>query len=468
MFVKLHFLGANRQVTGSRFCLETDDAKILIDCGMFQEREFLGRNWEPQPIPPDELDALVLTHAHLDHCGLIPKLVGDGYRGPIYCSSPTVELTEVIMRDSAKIQEEDAAYKRKRHEREGRRGKYPEVALYTEDEVSQAVPLFEGISYEVPQRITDSVSVVLHDAGHILGSAMLEFIITENGQERRVLFSGDIGQWNKPLIRDPSLLEHADYVVMESTYGDRNHEDAGDIETQLEHVINETLGRGGNVVIPTFAIERAQELMFFISRLVHADRIPDVNVYLDSPMAIDVTNIFSRYHDYLDQESWDLIRSDQSPLHFPGLHFARTAAQSQAINDETRPCIIMATSGMCTAGRIKHHLRRNISRAESTILFVGYQAHGTLGRLISDGRPQVRIHGRDYSVHAKIARIFGFSGHADRDALRRWIGHLKRAPRGIFLVHGEADAAASLAVRIREDQGWPVTVPAYQDVIDLP
>ena len=465
--MKLHFLGANRQVTGSRYCLETADAKVMIDCGMFQEREFLARNWEPNSITPSECDAMLLTHAHLDHCGLIPRLVANGFLAPIYCTHPTVDLSEVILRDSAKIQQEDAAYKKKRHEREGRKGKYPEKALYVEDDVIQTLPLLNGVPYETLWRVTDSVSVVFHDAGHILGSAMLEVVVAENGSTRRVIFSGDIGQWNKPIIRDPSLFDSADYVVMESTYGDRNHEHDSDLETQLCDVINETIGRGGNVVIPTFAVERAQELMYYTSRLVHDDRIPEVNVFLDSPMAVDVTNIFRKYREYFDQEAWELIGSNQSPLQFPGLQLARSAAQSKEINNQRKPCIIMATSGMCTGGRIKHHLRRNISRPESTILFVGYQAHGTLGRLISDGKPEVRIHGRNYESKSQIARIYGFSGHADRNALLRWIGHLKQAPTSIFLTHGEEDAAMSLANQIRNDKGWTVSVPEFREVVDL-
>lgn len=465
--MKLHFLGANRQVTGSRYCLETADSKIMIDCGMFQEREFLSRNWEPNTIAPLECDAMLLTHAHLDHCGLIPKLVANGFHAPILCTRPTVELTEIILRDSAKIQREDAEYKRKRHEREGRKGKYPEQPLYTEDHVIQTLPMLSGVPYETLWRVTDSVSVVFHDAGHILGSAMLEVLATENGTTRRIIFSGDIGQRDKPLIRDPSLLDAADHIVMESTYGDRDHQDGGDIETQLCDVINETIGRGGNVVIPTFAVERAQELTYYISRLVHADRIPDVKVFLDSPMAVDVTNIFRQFRECFDQEAWELIGSNRSPLHFPGLHMTRTASQSKEINNERNPCIIMATSGMCTGGRIKHHLRRNISRPESTILFVGYQAHGTLGRLISDGKSEVRIHGRNYDSKAQIARIYGFSGHADRTALLNWVRHFSDEPSSIYLTHGDEDAANSLADEIRNEKGWSVSVPEFQEVVDL-
>jgi metallo-beta-lactamase family protein len=465
--VKIHFLGANRQVTGSRYCLETNDTKILIDCGMFQEREFRARNWEPNPIPPAELDALLLTHAHLDHCGLVPKLVADGFNNPIYCTRPTVDLAEVIMRDSAEIQEEDAEYKRRRHAKEGRQGPHSVKPLYTAANVVQTLPLLEGVPYQTLWRINDTVSVVFHDAGHILGSAMLEMVVAENGETRRVLFSGDIGQWDKPLIRNPSVFESADYVVMESTYGDRDHRDGGDIETQLCDVINDTVSRGGNVVIPTFAMERAQELMYFVSRLVHANKIPDVKVFLDSPMAVDVTDIFKQYRECFDQETWELIVSKQPPLRFPGLQLCRTTKESKSINQVKEPCIIMASSGMCTAGRIKHHLRRNISRRGSTILFVGYQGHGTLGRLILDGKKKVRIHGRNHDVEARIAQIYGFSGHADRAALLHWIGNLKEAPRQIFLAHGEEEAAKSLAQEIKRQKGWPVVVPDYQETVEL-
>ena len=465
--MKLHFLGANRQVTGSRYCLETHDARIMVDCGMFQEREFLGRNWEPCPLRADQFHALLLTHAHLDHCGLIPKLVAEGFLSPIYCTPPTVDLTEIILRDSAGIQEEDAAYKRKRHAREGRRGKYEEQPLYMLPHVVQMLPMLQGVEYGQAQRISPAVSVTFHDAGHILGSAMLDVRVTENGRETKLLFSGDIGQAHRPLIREPSLFESADYVIMESTYGDRDHVAGGDIPTQLRDIINHTVGRGGNVVIPTFAVERAQELMYFISQLVHAHQIPDVPVYLDSPMSVDVTEIFRKYLHYLDEETGKLIQSHQPPLHFPGLHLARSTEDSKAINQSRAPSIIMASSGMCNAGRIKHHLRYNIERPESTILFVGYQSHGTLGRQILDGNREVRIHGRQYRVRAKVDRLYGFSGHADRAGLLRWIGNLKHSPRRVFLTHGEEQVALSLAAHLRQSLRCEVTVPEYREVVEL-
>jgi metallo-beta-lactamase family protein len=465
--MKLHFLGANRQVTGSRYCLEAAGRKMLIDCGMFQERPFVSRNWEPSPIPPAEISQLLLTHVHIDHCGLIPRLVQQGYRGPIRATRASVELAEIMLRDAARIQVEDAAYKRRRHRKEGRRGKYPEVALYDEADVEATLPLFEPVAYRTALELDEHFSVTFHDAGHILGSAMLEIVAKEDGRTRHLLFSGDIGQWKKPLLRDPTLFDRADYVVMESTYGDRLHEDGGSIEDQLRGVINETADRGGNVVIPTFAVERAQELMYHISRLVHDDRIPDMPIFLDSPMAIDVTQIFREFPDCLDQETWQLIASGEPPLSFPGLRMVRSVEQSKQINSVKGPCIIMATSGMCTSGRIKHHLRQNVRDERSTILFVGYQAEGTLGRQILDRRPEVRIHGRNYPMRAEVRQIFGFSGHADRDDLLRWLTHLNEAPRRVFLTHGDEEAGSSLAARIRERPGWPVTVPEYRQVVEL-
>ncbi|MCU0958564.1 MAG: MBL fold metallo-hydrolase [Pirellulaceae bacterium] len=465
--MKLHFLGANQQVTGSRYCLETESDKLLIDCGMFQERPYLDRNWLPSPVRPQDIRALVLTHVHVDHCGLIPRLVNEGFRGPIFCTHPSVELAEVILRDAARIQSEDVRFKKKRHDREGRRGRYPELALFTETDVEKTLPLLEGIAYGQPVTVAEGVTVTFHDAGHILGSAMLEFRVRQPQGELCVIFSGDIGQWGKPLLRDPTLFTEADYVVMESTYGDRDHNDHGAVEDQLEQIVQETLRRGGNLVIPVFAVERAQELVYHLARLVHGRRIPRVDTFLDSPMATDVTAIFRKYPECFDAETWALITANEPPLRFPGLQLVRGVAESKAINDRRAPSIIMAPSGMCTAGRIKHHLRQNVGRAESTILFVGYQAQGTLGRQLLDGHPFVRIHGREWKVRAQVRQLDGVSGHADRAALLRWIGHLRRPPQHVFLTHGDADAAAHLAGEISTRWGWPTAVPTYQQQLTL-
>lgn len=465
--MKLHFLGANRQVTGSRYCLEHGNTRVMVDCGMFQERPYLERNWESCPIPPSQIDAVLLTHVHIDHCGLVPRLIDQGFEGPVFCTRPSVELADIILRDSARIQAEDAKYKRRRHEKEGRAVKHPAIPLYTEKAADTALGRFQGVAYGQPISMDDGMNVTFHEGGHILGSAMLEFQVTTSRGTTTVVFSGDIGQWNKPIIRDPTLFHHADYVVMETTYGDRDHPESQHIERQLERVINDTVSRGGNVVIPIFAVERAQEVIYFISRLAHAGRIPYLAVFLDSPMAVDVMRVFRHYPDCFDRETWDLMVSNESPFQFPGLKMARGVADSKAINKHKQPCVIMSTSGMCTAGRIKHHLRMNIGRPESTIVFVGYQAEGTLGRQILNGYPLVRIHGREWKVRADIQRIDGFSGHADHTTLLHWLGHLRRPPRHVFLTHGEEQAARNVANEVEQQFGWSASIPHYREVAHL-
>jgi metallo-beta-lactamase family protein len=460
--VKITFLGANRQVTGSRYCLESAGLKVLVDCGMFQERAYLERNWQPSPKVPRELTAVLLTHVHIDHSGLLPRLVREGFRGPIYCTRPTAALARVMLLDAARIQEEDAAYKKKRHQREGRRGKYPEIPLFTEADAQKTLELLKGVPYGKPISIDQRLDVTFYDAGHILGSSIVQLDLREGDATCRVLFSGDLGQWGKPIVRDPTLLSDADYVVLESTYGDRLHDRSSNIPGRLAKVIQTTVACGGNLVIPTFAVERAQELMYHIGGLAHAGRIPEVPVFLDSPMAVDVTEIFQQFPDCYDDETFRRMMADEPPLHFPGLHMVRSVEQSRAINTRRRPSIIMSASGMCTEGRIKHHLRQNIERPESTILFVGYQAQGTLGRRILNGEDEVRIHGRTYRVRARIEQLSGFSAHGDQQDLLRWVGHL-RGPRRIFLTHGEPQAAEALAAAIRSQNGWEVSIPRYAE-----
>jgi metallo-beta-lactamase family protein len=466
--MKLHFLGANRQVTGSRYCLETEGRELLIDCGLFQERQFQSRNWDPCPIPAERVDAMLLTHVHIDHSGLIPKFVKEGFAGPIHCTRPTAALVEIMLRDSAKIQTEDAEYKRKRHAREGRRGKFPEEPLYVNEDVDHCIPLFREVHYNQPAQIFPNVRAIFHDAGHILGSAMIELEVTERGQMRRLVFSGDIGQWNKPIINDPSLLVRADYVVMETTYGDRLHPDAGDVETQCADIINATVKRGGDVIIPTFALERAQELMYHFARLVKAGRIPNIKVFMDSPMAVDVTAVFERFREYYDAEMQALISGSEPPLRFPGLTMVRTAEESKRINEYYQPCVIMASSGMCNAGRIKHHLRQHIGNPTSTILFVGHQSEGTLGHHILSGAKFVRIHGQEFRVEAEIAKVYGLSGHADRNGLLKWLTHFSPKPQRVFFTHGEEAGALAFAEHAEKQLGFNTYVPHYQEAIELP
>ena len=465
--MKMQFLGANRQVTGSRHLLDVGGTRILVDCGMYQEREFTDRNWEDAPIDVRSIDAVLLTHAHNDHCGLLPRLVNQGLKAPVYSTEATAELTEIILEDSARIQEEDAEYKRKRHRKEGRKVKHPVVPLFTPQDVRRALPLLQPVPYGREIAINNHVRIVFHDAGHILGSSIIEVLGTENDQTRRFLFSGDLGQRDKPILRDPEVFAEADYVIMESTYGDRNHNGSPDVEGRLTQIIRETIDRGGNVVIPVFAVERAQELLYHLGRLVREEQIPKVEVILNSPMATEVTKVFRRHQECFDEESWAMIQSGEPPFRFPGLQLVQSVDESKAIHKKKLPAIIMATSGMCTAGRIKHHLKHNISRPDSTILFVGYQAQGTLGRRILDGDPEVRILGSEYQVKARIERIEGFSGHADQNGLLQWLAGLQKPPRQVFLVHGEEKGALNLAETIQARHGWNVSVPKYQEKVTL-
>ena len=405
MDIKLKFLGAARNVTGSRYCLEANNARILVDCGLYQERELRSRNWEPFLVSPDTLDAVLLTHAHLDHCGLLPKLVREGFRGRIYCTAATSDITEIMLMDSAKLQEEDAAFKRKRHEREGRKGRFPEVPLYTVDDAKASLPPFSPLRYEEPIELGEGIQATFYEAGHVLGSSMIMFSISKGGEKRKILFSGDVGRWHRPIVKDPTIFDEADYIIVESTYGDRLHDESADIGSRLAEVVNLTLRTGGNLIVPSFALERAQEILYCMNELLAERRIPQIMVFLDSPMAVSITEIFERHPDLYDEEMTRLVSIDQSPFDLPGLKMVRSVEESKAINYIKGTAMIIAGSGMCTGGRIKHHLVTNISRPESTILFVGYQAVGTLGREIVNGANQVRILGQHYPVRAKIVQI---------------------------------------------------------------
>jgi metallo-beta-lactamase family protein len=465
--MKLAFLGAARQVTGSSYFFEVDGLRGLVDCGLYQERPFLARNWDPFPVRPESLDVLLLTHAHLDHSGRIPKLVRDGFKGTILTTAATADLMAIALMDAANIQEEDAAFKIKRHQREGRTVDHPVVPLYETEDVQATMPLVEDVAYDEPVPLSDAVSATFHDAGHILGSAMIELRVKTGGVARNVIFSGDIGQWDMPFVRDPTVFERADYVLMESTYGDRDHEDPGSIDDLLGRIIRQTAAADGNIVIPTFAIERAQDLMFHLSRLVYGEAIPRIPVYLDSPMAREVTQAFERHDEFLDEEARRLFASGRDPFRFPGLTIVRTPDESKAINTAPGPAVIMAGSGMITGGRIKHHVALNIGRPESTILFVGYQARETLGRQILEGTKEVRILGHTVPVRARVAKINGFSAHADRKTLERWLDGFKTPPRRLFVTHGDTDVAAKTAERIRQTRHWTVELPDYREVWDL-
>ncbi len=465
--MRIEFLGAARQVTGSCYRVEAGGRNLLVDCGLYQERAFQSRNWDPTPTDVSKLDAVLLTHAHLDHCGLLPKLVREGFHGPIYTTSPSVDLAKLVIEDSARIQQEDVATKRRRHRREGRKGPHPYVPLYTVEDAAAAASRLRAVRYGEPIDLGGGVVARLRDAGHILGSASVEIAERSNGRTRRLVFSGDLGQPEVPIVCDPAEIGAADVVVVESTYGDRDHQRLAEIEDQLEAAILETVQAGGNVVIPTFAIDRAQQLMLHLAELLHAKRVPEVMAFLDSPMAVNATEIYRRHVDFMDDETREALTTGHLVGAFGWLERVRSATESKAINRIKGSCLIMAGSGMCTGGRIKHHLVWNIARPESTILFAGYQAEGTLGRQIVDGAPEVRILGKTYPVRARIRQIQGLSAHAGRADLLAWLETCAAPPRRVVVTHGEESAALALAERIRAELGCEVSVPAYRERLAL-
>ena len=465
--MKIKFLGATHQVTGSSYLLETAETKILIDCGMFQEHDYSNRNWESFPVAPDQIQYLLLTHVHQDHSGLIPKLVKDGFHGDILLTAASKELFPIVILDTARIQEEDAAFKKKRNDNEEHEEPYMETALYTVQDAEKCFPLLKAVPYEEFLHLNDQIKVCFHDAGHILGSAMIEIVFQDENESRNIIFSGDIGQWDTPLLNNPTVFDRADYVVMESTYGDRNHDSLQDIDDKLSKTINDIIKSGGNVIIPTFAIERAQELLYHISLLARGKRIPYIVTFLDSPMAVEITKVFEQSKKYFDKKTLELFKNGQTPFDFPGLKLVESVEGSKAINLIKGSTIIMAGSGMITGGRIKHHLIREITRPESSLIFAGYQAVGTLGRQILDGVSPVSILGQSYPVRMRIENINGLSAHAGMDDLHRWLDNFKAPPRNVFLTHGEEGSILSLENYLHSKGGWVVTAPAYLEEYSL-
>lgn len=467
MNFKLKFLGAVQNVTGSRHLLEFNGAKVLIDCGLYQEREFQDRNWENFTFVPAELNAVLLTHAHLDHCGLIPKLFKEGFRGKVYCTPATSEIAKVVLLDSGKLQEEDAAYKRKRHKKEGRQTSRPVESLYTVEDAEKCFSVFSPVPFAQPFSPLEGIEVCFYEAGHILGASIIKLSLRMNGQIRTILFTGDLGRNDKPIIRDPEIFEQADYVLIESTYGDREHSTKEDTKEQLARAVNDAWQAGGNLVVPSFSVERSQEVLYFLNELLIEDRIPHIMTFLDSPMAVKVTEIFEKHPELYDKQMRSVMLKNGSPFSFKGLVKVGATAESKAINHIKGTVMIIAGSGMCTGGRIKHHLVNNISRPECTILFVGYQAKGTLGREILDGNSEVRILGQMYQLKAKVVKVQGFSAHADRKEMLDWLKNINKPPKCVFLVHGEKEVSESFRQYLTDQTGWNIMVPAYQQEVPL-
>jgi len=463
--MRVRFLGAAQTVTGSCFLLETGPIRIMVDCGMFQgPRALRERNYRPFSFSPLSVDYVLLTHAHIDHSGLIPKLVKHGFRGKILATPATIDLCAVMLPDSGHIQEMEVERLNRKAARAGRPLIEP---IYNVEDAHRAMNFFQPVDYGQTVNLTKEISVRFLEAGHILGSAMVELTIKEGAQESRLLFTGDLGRKNKPYLNDPSYVEHADFIFLESTYGDRLHAEQEEHLNLLHDIIWETYRKGGNLIIPAFAVERTQDLIYDLNLLITGNRFPPMKVYIDSPMAVAATEVFKKYRPYFDSETQELMASGKDPLTMAALEFARTTEESVALNKIKSGAIIISASGMCEAGRIKHHLRHNLWRPECTVLFVGYQAPGTKGRKIKDGAKFVRLHGEEVAVRADIRSIDSYSSHADKEELLDWLGHLQKPPQKVFLVHGEPSSMSALARDIALRYGFPVHIPVLEEEVQL-
>ena len=464
--MKLTFLGAAHEVTGSCTLLEANGKKILVDCGMEQGADIYVN--QEIPCPPTFIDAILLTHAHIDHSGLIPQMVAQGYEAPIYSTEATVRLCDIMLRDSAYIQESEAEWKSRKSIRAGGKAVAP---LYTVADAEKALSLFEGHAYNKPFEILDGITVEFCDAGHLLGSASIHITVNEGNESRSILFSGDLGNRARPLIRDPQPPKSADFVVIESTYGDRIHGERPDYIGQLTEVFQETFDRGGNVVIPSFAIGRTQELLYLIRIIKEQGLVRghgNFPVYVDSPLAVEATRIYQDgLYGYYDDETLELLNKGINPIDFSNIRLSVSADDSKKINLDTAPKVIISASGMCEAGRIRHHLKHNLWREESTILFVGYQSEGTLGRKLIDGADSVSLFNEEIAVNAQIASIVGISGHADRDMMLDWLSKMPVAPKRVFVNHGEDMVCESFSQTIYNKLAIPSCAPFSGDEYDL-
>ena len=463
--MKLHFYGADRCVTGSCHCLEINGKKILVDCGLQQGRDELDNRY--LAFAPGNIDILLVTHAHIDHTGRIPLLVKNGFHGRILTTRLTADLMKIMLLDSAHIQESDAEYENRKGERAGREHVDP---LYTEQDALDVFKYVTTCEYKEKVDLCEGVSAVFTDAGHLLGSASITLELEENGVHKTIVFSGDIGNVDQPIIRDPQLLKKADYVVMESTYGDRNHTEVWSYTDELAQIIDETLGKGGNVVIPSFAVGRTQELLYFIREIKDQKLVkstPNFPVYIDSPLAKAATTVFcGDLHGYLDEQALDLVKDGTHMFTFPNLNLVESSEESKMLNMDTTPKVIISASGMCDAGRIRHHLKHNLWRANSAVVFVGFQSPGTLGRRLLDGVEKVKLFGEEITVKAKIVNFQGLSSHADHDHLVEWIKAFDPKPAHVFVVHGDEDVAPVFAEELNS-LGFHAHAAKFTECYDL-
>lgn len=461
----IRFLGAARMVTGSCYILEVGATRIMIDCGMFQgPRNIRENNYKPFPFQPWSIDFVLLTHAHIDHSGLIPKLVKNGFKGKILATSATIDLCRVMLPDAGHIQESEVERLNRKNRRAGR----PEIQpIYTFEDAQNCLGFFAPVSYGETMQLNSHISVRFLDAGHILGSAIIEVNIQEDMEQTRIVFSGDLGHSNKAYINDPVLLTSADYLLIESTYGDRIHQEKENRLEILHDVLWNTYRKGGNLIIPAFAVERTQDLIYDLNLLVTSGRFPPLKIYIDSPMATSVTEVFRQHKNIFDEQTKNLIAQGRDPLSLPVLEFVRTTEESISLNMIQGGAVIISASGMCDAGRIKHHLKHNLWRPECTVLLVGFQAPGTKGHHLKNGAKTIRIHGEEVSVKAEIKSIEGFSAHADQKALLSWVSSFKKLPRKIFITHGEEDSSNTLAGLLASRLRAAVSVPALGESVQL-
>ena len=464
--MKLTFIGATHEVTGSCYYLEAAGKKFLVDCGMEQGPDYYEN--KEIPVSPGELDFVLLTHAHMDHSGNLPAIYAKGFKGPIYATEATCNLCDIMLRDSAHIQMFEAEWRNRKAKRQGK----PEfVPAYTMEDALGVIRNFVGCPYESAVILGDGIRVKFIDAGHLLGSSSIEVNICEDGTEKTIVFSGDIGNKAQPLIKDPVYIKKADYVVMESTYGDRSHGERPDHVKLLAQIIQETFDRGGNVVIPSFAVGRTQEMLYFIRQikaegLIHGHG--NFKVFVDSPLACEATNIFGQHkYDCFDEEALELIQKGINPISFPGLKTSVTSEDSRAINFDDECKVIISASGMCDAGRIKHHLKHNLWREDSTILFVGYQAVGTPGRALLEGAQEIKLFGEPVHAAAKICQMPGISGHADVNGLIDWINAFEEKPKKVFVTHGEDSVTELFSARLRDEMGYDSYAPFSGTEFDL-
>jgi metallo-beta-lactamase family protein len=459
--VRVKFLGGAESVTGSRYLVEVDTFRFLFDCGLFQGLKDLRlRNWEAFPVNPSTIDCVVISHAHIDHTGYLPKLVKEGFTGPIYCTHPTADLMEIMLVDSAKLQEEESEYAlRKGYSRH----EVPKP-LYTEEDAQAVFPLLKSYNYNERIRIHNRVQMIYHDAGHLLGSAITEFFIAGDKQEKKIVFSGDIGRYENEMLHAPVSIEHADVLFVESTYGNKVNPNT-DPAIDLARIANETFKRGGVLLIPAFAVGRTQGLLYHLRKLMKEDKVPDVPVYIDSPMAISSTYLFFKYPGFL-KETFNLhefVKEVETNM----LVFVRTNEHSKSLNAIKKNAIIISSSGMMTGGRVLHHLYHRLKRKEDTVLIAGFQAEGTRGRRLLDGEKTIKIFGEQVPVDCNIEYISSLSGHADKPELFRWLSGFKEKPKITFTVHGEGSDLQAYAEHIRKQLGWQVTVPQYLESVHL-